>query len=40
MGFQHVAFLPSRASFCITFHEYVMKVVALGSPHVSGLWLG
>ena len=39
MGFQHAAFLPSRASFSTTSPKCVVEVTASGPPHVLRLWL-
>ena len=39
MGFQDVAFLPSRASFPQHFLQFVAEVNALRQPHVLKLWL-
>ena len=40
MGFQDVAYLPSRASFPRHFLDIVVELKALGPPHVLILWLG
>ena len=40
MGFQDVAFLPSRACFPPHFLKIVVEVKALGPLHVIKLWLG
>ena len=39
MSFQDVAFLPSQASFCTTFHKIVAELKSSGPPHVLKLWL-
>ena len=40
MGFQDVAFLPSRASFRQHFLEVMVKVMISGLTHALKMWLG
>ena len=40
MGFQDVAFQPSRVNYPPHFIKIVVEVKALAPPHVLKLWLG